>query len=179
MRSDIPYVHGKDDAVLDDLIRDSAQVREVRLGGLGARTLVGGARTGGVLALVEHPLQPRSLGSPVHTHAGEDEISYVMEGEIGVRIGDEERVAGPGTVVFKPRGIPHAFWNACDRPARILEIITPAGFEGYFAEMAALFAEAGGGPPDPERAAAVCAQYRLALDFGSIPALMQAHRLEQ
>jgi hypothetical protein len=80
-------------------------------------------------------------------------------------------------VVFKPRGIPHAFWNAGDTTARLLEVITPAGFERYFEEMAALFAEANGGLPDPERAAVLLAKYSLQLDFGTVPQLIQAHGL--
>jgi uncharacterized RmlC-like cupin family protein len=113
----------------------------------------------------------------MHTHEREDEISYIIEGRVGVQIGERVEIAGPGTVVFKPRGIPHAFWNAGETPARLVELITPAGFEGYFAEMAALFAEAGSGLPDPERAGAVLAKYALQLDFGSVPTLIQAHGL--
>ena len=92
-----------------------------------------------------------------------------------MQVGERVEVAGPGAVIFKPRGIPHAFWNAGEAPARILELITPAGFERYFAEAAELFA--GGGPPDPQRAGALFAQYRLRMDLGSVPALMRAHSL--
>jgi quercetin dioxygenase-like cupin family protein len=154
------------------------RTREVHLGGLGVRFLVGGEQTGGRVALVEHPIAPRALAAPLHTHEREDEISYVVAGQVGVQIGDRVEVAGPGAVIFKPRGIPHAFWNAGDTPALVMELITPAGFEGYFAEMAALF-DADGGLPDPERAAAVCAKYGLNLDLRSIPGLVQAHGLTQ
>lgn len=119
-----------------------------------------------------------ALAALLHTHGREDEIRCVAAGQVGVQIGDCVEVAGPGAVVFKPRGIPHAFWNAGDTPALVMELITPAGFEGYFAEMAALFDAAGGGVPDPGRAAAVCAKYSLSLDLASVPELMQAHRLE-
>lgn len=149
----------------------------VRLAALGVRYLVSGDLTGGRFSVVEHPLEPKSLGAPVHTHTHEDEISYVVEGVFGVQIGDEVREAGPGAVIFKPRGIPHAFWNAGDTPARLVEIITPAGFERYFEEMAQLFAEARGGLPDPARSAAVCAKYRLDLDFSSIPVLSRKYGL--
>jgi quercetin dioxygenase-like cupin family protein len=60
---------------------------------------------------VEHPLASRALGSPVHTHRHEDEYSIVLEGTIGVEIGEKVFEAGPGSVIVKPRGIPHAFWN--------------------------------------------------------------------
>jgi quercetin dioxygenase-like cupin family protein len=147
----------------------------VWLQGLGVRFLVDGEQTGGRFALVEHPLRPRALGAPLHTHENEDEISYVMEGEVGVQVGERVQVAGPGAVIVKPRGIPHAFWNAGEAPARLLELITPAGFERYFEAAAEFFAA--GGPPDPERAAALFAQYRLRMDLGSIPALIEAHGL--
>lgn len=160
-----------------ELVQTPEQTREVWLRGLGVRFLAGGEMTGGRVALVEHPIEPLALASPMHTHEREDEISYVTAGQVGVQIGDRVMTAGPGTVVFKPRGVPHAFWNAGESEARVVELITPAGFEHYFEEMAALFAEAKGGLPDPERAAAVCAKYGLQLDFGSVPRLIAAHGL--
>jgi len=51
--------------------------------------------TGGVLAVVEHPMEPKRLVRP-HTHAREDEISYIVEGEFGLRIGDKELAAKKG-----------------------------------------------------------------------------------
>src|SRR5438874_3878225 len=129
----------------------------VHLRGMGARFLVGSERTSGRVALVEHPIQPRRLASPIHTHHDEDEISYVVGGTIGAQIGDQIVTAGPGSLVFKPREIPHAFWNAGDVVATVLEVITPGGFEGYFAEMAEVLA--GPGEPDPARMAAICQKY--------------------
>src|SRR5919109_78378 len=74
------------------------------------------------------------------THANEDEISYVVAGRLGTQVGDDVLVAGPGDTVVKPRGVPHAFWNAGDEPARLLELISPAGFENYFRAVAPLLA---------------------------------------
>ncbi len=130
--------------------------KSVWLGGLGVVFKISGEETGGSFALVEHPIEPRRLVPP-HVHTREDEYSYVLEGEIGVRLGDQEFTAGPGTYVFKPRGIPHTFWNAGKTPARIIEIIAPAGFEKYFEELPALFAE--GGPPDHKRHTELRARY--------------------
>jgi mannose-6-phosphate isomerase-like protein (cupin superfamily) len=142
---------------------------------LGVRFMVCGVRTDNHFALVEHPLAPRALGAPMHTHVLEDEYSYILEGEIGVQIGDEELVAGPGTLVFKPRAVPHTFWNTGDTPARLLEIISPASFEDYFKEAAAVFAA--DGPPDLARLGAIAARYQLSLDLESIPRLVQKHGL--
>jgi len=144
-------------------------------GPLGAILMLGGDRTAGSLSLVEHPLQPRALGSPMHTHRNEDEYSVVLEGRVGAQIGDQTVVAGPGDVLVKPRGVPHAFWNPADQPARLLEIISPAGFEGYFARLDEIFA--GQGPPDPSRLAELADRYGLDLDRASIPRLAAAHGL--
>jgi quercetin dioxygenase-like cupin family protein len=109
----------------------------VRFGeGLGTRLVASAAQTRGAFAIVEHDLPPRTLGSPVHTHATEDEHSIVLSGTLTAQIGDEIVEAGPGAVVSKPRGVPHAFWNAGDETVRFVEVITPGGFEDYFFELA-------------------------------------------
>ena len=149
----------------------------VWLRALGVRFLVSGELTDGRCTVVEHPIPPKALAAPLHTHAREDEISYVIEGEVGVQLGDQVQVARPGAVVFKPRGMPHTFWNASDAPARLLELITPAGFEHYFEEMAALFTDAAGGPPDAARRQALLAKYALQMDMESLPRLMQEYGL--
>jgi quercetin dioxygenase-like cupin family protein len=141
---------------------------------LGVRFMIDGERTGGAFSLVEHPLPPRALGAPVHTHANEDEYSYVLEGRIGVQLGDEVLEAGPGDLVFKPRGVPHAFWNAGGEPARLLEVISPAGFENYFRELAPLLAAS---EPDEAAIGEVVARYDLDIDFGTIPVLAERHGL--
>jgi quercetin dioxygenase-like cupin family protein len=142
----------------------------VHLFDLGVRFLIESATTGGAFSLVEHPLPPRALGAPIHTHELEDEYSYILEGKIGVLIGEEVVVAEPGELVFKPRGIPHTFWNAGDEPARLLETISPAGFEQYFRDLAPLLAEA---QPDMAAVAAIAARYRLDVQWDSIPMLAQ------
>ena len=147
----------------------------VDLAGVGVRFLLDAQRTGGGFSLVEHPIAPRTLGSPVHTHAREDEWSFVLEGRVGLMIGDDELEAGPGDLVLKPRGVPHAFWNATDEPARFLEIISPAGFERYFAEAAEMFAP---GEPDMEAFAALSERYGLDMRFESVPELAARHGLE-
>lgn len=73
-----------------------------------------------------------------------------MEGRFGVRIGDEVFEAGPGAYVYKPRAVPHAFWNATDEPARLIELIWPAGFERFFDELATAYDD-GKGVPAPDR----------------------------
>src|SRR5512146_1421502 len=146
----------------------------VHLLALGVRFMIDGELTGGAFSLVEHPLPPRALGAPVHTHRNEDEYSYVLEGRLGVQLGEEVLEAGPGELVFKPRGVPHAFWNAGDEPLRLLELISPAGFENYFRELAPVLAERGPGAPET---LAVAARYELDIDFSTVPLLAERHGL--
>ncbi len=159
------------------IVLSPAEGETVWLRKLGIRFMIGGGESQGNFALVEHPIEPRALAAPLHTHRHEDEYTYVLEGEIGVQIGDEVRVAQPGDLVFKPRGVPHAFWNAGDTLARALEIISPAGFERYFAELAPLFPPANQGPLDEEAIGAVRAKYGLEMDMGSISVLAERHGL--
>lgn len=144
-------------------------------GPVAAVLLAGGEATGGAASFVIHPLAPRALGSPVHTHRNEDEWSYVLEGEVGVELGGDTFVARPGDLVLKPRGVPHAFWNAGDEPARLLEVITPSGFEHYFTRLGEVLVP--GALPDEQLLAQIAADHRLELDLASVPRLAQAHGL--
>ena len=144
----------------------------VDLGSFGVRFLARAADTQGKLSIVEHPIPPRTLAAPLHRHEREDEYSYVLEGTMGVLLGTEAAVAGPGTLVFKPRGQWHTFWNAGAGACRVLEIIAPGGFEEMFAEM--------GADPDAmtgESAAALDARYGLEVDYDSIERLCREHGL--
>jgi quercetin dioxygenase-like cupin family protein len=105
------------------------------LGGCGARFMIWGEESGGGFSLVEHPIPPRSLCAPLHRHDGVDEWSYVLEGRMGALLGDDVIYAEAGDLAFKPRDQWHTFWNAGDTPCRILEIISPAGFEHFFREL--------------------------------------------
>lgn len=102
--------------------------------GVGVDFKIHGDHTGGALSIVEHPFEVGALVPP-HIHTVEDEISIVLDGEMGFRSNEQEVVLGPGGYIVKPRGEVHAMWNAGRVPARIIEIITPAGFEGYFEEL--------------------------------------------
>ncbi len=145
--------------------------RRADLPGLGVRYMIRSDQTGGRFALVEHTIPARGLAAPIHTHENEDEYSYVLTGRMGAMVGDEVVEAGPGELVAKPRGIPHAFWNAGDQEVRLLELISPGAFEQYFADLAPLLA--GEGPPDFEALAGVQARYRLTMDFDSIGTLSE------
>lgn len=130
------------------------------LGNIGVVFKLWGKDTNGAMAIVEHPFAVGALVTP-HLHTREDEYSIVTEGEIGFRSGDREVVLGPGGYITKPRGEMHAMWNAGKTPARMIEIITPAGFELFFRDVVDLTTA---GPPSVEEVVALTQSY--GLEFG-------------
>jgi quercetin dioxygenase-like cupin family protein len=96
-----------------------------------------GEQTGGTLTALENVIAPGD-GPPLHTHAGEDEAWYVLEGALRFRLGEQDSLAPAGSFVFVPRGTPHCFTNAGEDPARILVLFTPSGMERFFDRFAAL-----------------------------------------
>ncbi|MFN2484656.1 MAG: cupin domain-containing protein [Candidatus Limnocylindria bacterium] len=99
--------------------------------------------TGGAVAVLETVIPPRTLVKP-HQHEREDEFSFVVSGTLGVRLGSQEDFeARAGSYLIKPRGVPHAVWNRSAEPVTMLEILSPAGFERYFEEMAPVLREHG------------------------------------
>ncbi len=140
------------------------------LGSIGVRFMIDGSDAGERFSLVEHPLGPRALAAPLHRHTREDEYSFVLEGSMGALLGDEVLEAGPGDLVFKPRQQWHTFWNAGEEPCRILEIISPAGFERFFSELVHL---GGVTSADPQVMAELCARYELEMRPDTIPELIE------
>ena len=139
--------------------------------GVRDRYMIDGADSGGRFAVVEHLLAPRALAAPLHRHTREDEYSYVLEGRVGAVLGEGEVFADPGDLLFKPRDQWHTFWNGGDTPARILEIISPAGLEDLFRQFGAA------GLPEPETLAAMAAEYGAALDFEATMPIVERHGL--
>lgn len=139
----------------------------VDLGGAGARFMVRGEESGGGFSLVEHPIPPRHLCAPLHHHSREDEYSYVLEGRLGAQLGEDVVYADVGDLVFKPRDQWHTFWNAGNAPCRILEIISPAGFEHFFDDVVTGVISA-----DEQEA-----RYGTQADLASIERLCRAHGL--
>jgi mannose-6-phosphate isomerase-like protein (cupin superfamily) len=132
--------------------------------------MIDGATSDGRFSVVEHPMAARALAAPMHRHTNEDEYSFVVEGRMGALLGDQHLEAGSGTLVHKPRGQWHTFWNAGDEPCRIIEIISPAGFEQFFAELVDL---GGVAHATPELLHELCARYALEMDPDSVPDLIE------
>jgi quercetin dioxygenase-like cupin family protein len=106
------------------------------------RVLLRSEETEGRLAVVE--LGGRGRPS-LHQHDF-DETFYVLEGELTFQLGEERFTRRAGELAFAPRGVAHTYANLSGAPARALMVITPAGFERYFARIAA--ERAGVEPPD-------------------------------
>ena len=165
---------------MEELIQTRAKVvgpqdgMSVFLGTIGVRFMIDAPESGNRFSLVEHPMSPRVLAAPLHRHTREDEYSYVIEGRIGAQLGSEVVYGQKGDLIFKPRNQWHTFWNASDEPARILEIISPAGFEEFFRELAAQGGVAG---ISEERFAELRGRYGLDMDLSSVPGLLQTHGL--
>ena len=137
--------------------------KEASLGTIGVVFKLFGEQTNGLVSIVEHPF-PVGACVPPHRHTREDEYSIVTEGEIGFRSGDREVVLGAGGYITKPRGEIHTMWNAGKVPARMIEVISPAGFEHFFWGVGEAAAD---GPPDPETIAALAREH--GLEMGNPP----------
>jgi mannose-6-phosphate isomerase-like protein (cupin superfamily) len=149
--------------------------RAVDLGSVGVRFMAWSEETGGGFSLVEHPIPPRSLVAPLHRHSNEDEYSFVIEGRMGALLGEDVIYAGAGELAFKPRHQWHTFWNPDDAPCRILEIISPGGFEHFFDELAAAMARL---DVDPAELDALGERYGIEFDPESVPRLCAEHGLD-
>ncbi|MGE5274711.1 MAG: cupin domain-containing protein [Verrucomicrobiota bacterium] len=149
--------------------------REGFLGSIGVRFLLDGVDADERFSLVEHPMSPRALAAPLHRHTREDEYSFVLQGRMGALLGDDVVEAGPGDLVFKPRGQWHTFWNVGDEPCRILELISPAGFERFFQELSDL---GGAVAADPEAVADLSRRYGLEMRPETVPELLERFGLQ-
>jgi quercetin dioxygenase-like cupin family protein len=122
--------------------------RTVKLFGVRFDYKVESKDSGGTIAILEVTIPPRTLVKP-HNHTREDEFSLILDGTVGVRVGDKVSEAGQGSYLVKPRGIPHAMWNATDQPVRVIEMLSPGGLEEYFEKLGPILAhEDGAGPKE-------------------------------
>lgn len=107
----------------------------IHMGALPVFFKVVSAQVGGACELHEQPIPPGTLVAP-HTHERQDQVSYVLEGTLGFRVGVRDVEIPAGGAIFRPRGVPHAVWNAGPEPARMLELSTPGvEIEAFFRQF--------------------------------------------
>jgi len=116
---------------------------EIAMGPL--RVKVSGDDSDGRIAILELQVAP-GLGPTSHLHRGCDETFYVLSGTFCFTVGDRTTDAAPGTLIFIPRGVPHALRNVGAETGKLLAIVNPAGLERFFEEVGPM-------PYGPERAA--------------------------
>lgn len=138
------------------------------LGGLGVHFKVRGEQTRGAYAVVEHPIAAHTIVEP-HVHRHEDELTFVLEGTLWARVGDQELELAAGFYLWKPRNILHSFWNPGSEPARILETISPAGFEHFFEELADVVQHSTSS--NEEAVSELCSRYGLTFDRAWLPGI--------
>lgn len=125
------------------IAQDLDQAERLRFGEAEVVVRLSSEQTGGAFALFE---EHAPVDTPLHVHANEDELFYVLEGEHVFQVGDREHRAGPGGLVFAPRGVPHAQRRVVQRAGRILVLASPGGLEGFFRALADADAEGRLGP---------------------------------
>jgi len=129
---------------------------------VGEETLVkvSGADSDGHLAFF-HLFAPPMSGPPRHVHSREDELFYVLEGELVFELDGERRTARTGDTVYLRRGVVHAYQNFTQSNARLLIATTPGAFSGFFVELSA--ATPLGGLPSPEKLDSIAANYGITM----------------
>jgi len=133
-----------------------SQTETVHWNGVTYHIRLSAADTGGRLGIFETEDHP-GYGPPRHIHHDADETFVLLQGQVDFLRGDTVTSHVPGDTVFVPRGTVHSFCVRGDSPARMLTVMTPGGFEGFFGKMAA------GGyriPQDMAQIAAISAEFQ-------------------
>ena len=116
------------------VIRQDGEGEQLWFAGGGLFTMKAtSAETGGAFALFE---DREVLGkpTPLHLHPGDDEVLYVLEGEILVHVDGQEHRVGEGGVFVAPRGVAHAFL-VTSQNARLLCLTVPGSRPPDFARV--------------------------------------------
>jgi len=115
----------------------------------------------GRVTVIEHILPPGRLALPLHRHSREDELSFVLAGQMGALLGDEVMLAGPDEYLLKLRGQWHAVWNAGADELRFLELIVPGGLESFLETLSSMLS----GVTDAGAIAVAGSEYGIEFDF--------------
>jgi quercetin dioxygenase-like cupin family protein len=143
------------------IIGQPGDAQTVALGPNRVTFLLSREQTGQKYSLTEFAAAPPPTPSaPVHIHHDADEVVYVLEGEFQFTVEGQTIPATAGSFVLVPKGTPHTVANTGTEGGKILVVLSPPGFEGYWREMSALLA-ASSGPPDPAQVLALQQRYHM------------------
>ena len=129
--------------VRDSLVvapREGRTASPLTIGGQEVFIKVAGADTNDGLSCMFHTVPPMT-GPPLHQHQREDELFYVIEGEVTFEVDGKRTLAKAGTTLFAPRLTKHAFQNFSQSPARLLIMLVPGGLDRMFVEASTLSGE--------------------------------------
>ena len=139
--------------------------------GVHGRLKIDGTVSGQRFVAAHFPsIAPHTLGAPLHRHHREEEYTFVVAGRLSLQLGDQMISAEAGSWVIKPRGQWHTFWNAEVTPCATIEIVSPAGFQEYFKELADI-------EPGFKHLASLNTKYGIDMDFESIAVLCERFQL--
>ncbi len=158
------------------LVSRSADRETLQLGGIEARTLIGGHHSDAAFCIIEAPIAPKTLAGPLHTHREEDGCWYVIDGEFAAQVGDHEVHEEPGSLIFAPRGVPHTYWNPGTSPALYLEMCWPAGLERYLQRIGNIVSR--GGDDAFDKILKLGSEFGIDMDWASVDTLTQKHGIE-
>ena len=148
----------------EGILRRAGEADQADLNPNRATFPLSGAETGGRYPLTEFTMAPPPApGPPPHIHEDADEAIYVLEGTLQKGIGERTLTGPPGSLMLVPRGTLHSIANPGPGPARMLVILSPPGYEGFWREMSALRARLGG-PPDQATVLALQQKHHLTTD---------------
>lgn len=142
---------------VEAMILQPGEGKTISLRGTGVAYKAAGERPGGGPTVLEFAVAP-GFDTGDHVHSQIEELFYVVEGAVRIRVGERLLRAQPGDFVLVPPGVAHGFGSLGDGPAKVLLIISPAGVhERYFDELAEILAHPG--PPDVQAIGALRQRY--------------------
>jgi quercetin dioxygenase-like cupin family protein len=157
-----------------EILRGPEDGHLLGLGFTQIRLVITGSDTAGAFAVSEQPLEPRALAGPLHRHEREDGFIHVVRGSIGAQVDDKVVHTHEGGTVFVQQGVRHTFWNDSDQPAKVLELFTPAGLEGWFLELAEIVSSEGFSAADIVESGR---RFGTELELDSLESLLTQHGL--
>ena len=142
------------------LLRTREDAPALEMLGVRIRFLVSADETAGAWSLLEYTAPASFAGPAPHYHGSTTELFYVLEGNLTLEANGTSQVLTPGGLALVPPAVTHRFSNPAPEPCRFLIQLSPAGVEGYFAEMAKLIRNAPAWPlPDMRSVVALAEQY--------------------